>query len=272
MKTDAVFTSNAQSRTVQDRSRHPERPAAIIGPMRAREPLGAVHHGGALELSATGSRGSRGLSSPAGWIGLAGLLIAALLISLSAAHTEVLLPASLRQSLGGLAGAFGHVGLDIGLPGLIAAMVLMFVSYAVALRAAKHLSRRAVLVEHRGAQRARAGRAAAAVDGPVQLHRLRPAGRHLRRQPVPVRAERHLLRPPLSPGRRPVDPHAHRLRAAVHRAQLSAGRAEHRHQRLRLQGDRRAVVPRESWCSCGTPPSCAAWTPSRRSRSSGSTR
>ena len=114
--------------------------------MRAREPLGAVHHGGALELSATGPRGPRGLSSPAGWIGLAGLLIAALLISLSAAHTEVLLPASLRQSLGGLAGAFGHVGLDIGLPGLIAAMVLMFVSYAVALRAAKYLSRRAVLV------------------------------------------------------------------------------------------------------------------------------
>ena len=89
---------------------------------------------------------SRGISTPAGWVGLAGLLITALLISLSAAHTELLLPQSLRQSLGGLAGAFGHVGLDIGLPGLIAAMVLMFLSYAVALRAAKYLSRRAVLV------------------------------------------------------------------------------------------------------------------------------
>ena len=74
------------------------------------------------------------------------MLLAALLISLSAAHTQLLLPQSLRQSLGGLAGAFGHVGLDIGLPGLIAAMVLMFLSYTVALRAARFLTRRAVLV------------------------------------------------------------------------------------------------------------------------------
>jgi len=114
--------------------------------MRAREPLGATHHSGAFELSDGGRRGARGISTPAAWAGLAGLLIAALLISLSAAHTQLLLPQSLRQSLGGLAGAFGHVGLDIGLPGLIAAMVLMFLSYAVALRAARYLSRRAVLV------------------------------------------------------------------------------------------------------------------------------
>jgi hypothetical protein len=118
----------------------------MIGPMRAREPLGATHHSGAIELAATGSRRpSRGISSPAAWIGLGGLLATALLISLSAAHTELLLPQSLRQSLGGLAGAFGHVGLNIGLPGLTAALVLMFLSYAVALRAAKYLSRRAVL-------------------------------------------------------------------------------------------------------------------------------
>jgi Glycosyltransferase family 87 len=118
----------------------------MIDPMRAREPLGVTHHGGTLELTATGSRAPGRVSTPAGWIGLAGLLITALLISLSAAHTQLLLPQSLRQSLGGLAGAFGHVGLDIGLPGLIAALVLMFISYAVALRAAKYLSRRAVLV------------------------------------------------------------------------------------------------------------------------------
>jgi hypothetical protein len=114
--------------------------------MRAREPLGATHHSGALELTTTGARVSRGISTPAAWAGLAGLLIAALLITLSAAHTQLLLPQSLRRSLGGLAGAFGHVGLDIGLPGLIATMVLMFLSYAVALRAARYLSRRAVLL------------------------------------------------------------------------------------------------------------------------------
>src|SRR5947209_4004692 len=144
MKTDAVFTSNTQTRTVEDRSRHSASSGAMIGPMRPREPLGATHHSGTLELGARRPRVP--LSSPVGLIGLAGLLITALLISLSAAHTELLLPQSLRQSLGGLAGAFGHVGLDIGLPGLIAAMVLMFISYAVALRGAKHLSRRAVLV------------------------------------------------------------------------------------------------------------------------------
>jgi hypothetical protein len=118
----------------------------MIGPMRAREPLGVTHHGGTLELTAAAPRSPWGISTPAGWVGLGGLLITALLISLSAAHTELLLPQSLRQSLGGLAGAFGHVGLDIGLPGLIAALVVMFLSYAIALRAAKFLSRRAVLM------------------------------------------------------------------------------------------------------------------------------
>jgi alpha-1,6-mannosyltransferase len=116
--------------------------------MRAREPLGATHNGGTLGLHATTGRGARErLASPAGWVGLGGLLITALLISLSAAHTELLLPQSLHTSLslGGLAGAFGHVGLDIGLVGLTAALVLMFLSYALALRSAKDLSRRAVL-------------------------------------------------------------------------------------------------------------------------------
>src|SRR5205807_5046434 len=100
MKTDAVFTSEAESRSVAERSRHSARSADIIGPMRAREPLGAVRHGGALQLGATRTGVSGGLSSPAGLIGLAGLLITALLISLSAAHTELLLPQSLRQGLG----------------------------------------------------------------------------------------------------------------------------------------------------------------------------
>jgi hypothetical protein len=118
----------------------------MIGPMRAREPLGATHTGGTLGLHATTARATRErLASPAGWVGLGGLLITALLISLSAAHTELLLPQSLHTSLGGLAGAFGHVGLDIGLVGLTAALVLMFLSYALALRSAKDLSRRAVL-------------------------------------------------------------------------------------------------------------------------------
>jgi hypothetical protein len=113
--------------------------------MRAREPLGATQQGGAFELSATDS-GARGLSMPGGRVGLAGLLITGLLISLSAAHTELLLPQSLRPVPSWLAGAFGHVGLNIGLAGLIAALSLMFVSYALTLGKARQLSRRAVLM------------------------------------------------------------------------------------------------------------------------------
>ncbi len=114
--------------------------------MRAREPLGAVHHGGALELGAPDARPRDRLSSPAGLIALAGLLITGLMISLSAAHTERLLPQSLRPVKGWLGGAFRHVELNIGLVGLIVALALMFVFYALAMWASRRLSRRAVLI------------------------------------------------------------------------------------------------------------------------------
>lgn len=126
----------------------------MIGLMRVREPLGATHPGGNVELTVDrrGSaalgvdrRRSGALSSPRGRIGLAGLLSMGLLISLSAAHTEFLLPSSLRPVPGWLAGAFGAVGLDIGLPGLILALSLMFLSYALAVGSTKQLSVRAVL-------------------------------------------------------------------------------------------------------------------------------
>jgi hypothetical protein len=128
------------------RSGHSARSAAIIDGMIAGEPLGAVQQGGALALSAPDASEHRGFSSPRGRLGLAGLLLTGLLISLSAAHTELLLPTSLRPVPSWLAGAFGHVGLDIGLPGLIVALTLMFLSYALALGASKQLSRRAVLI------------------------------------------------------------------------------------------------------------------------------
>jgi alpha-1,6-mannosyltransferase len=146
MATDTVFTSSDESQGSSGLGRHSAHAAAIIEPMRAREPLGAMQQGGALQLSASGPNERDGLSSPGAWIGLGGLLVTGLVIALAAAHTELLLPQSLRPVPGWLAGAFGRIGLDIGLPGLTAALVLMFVSYAVALKAAKHLSRRAVLI------------------------------------------------------------------------------------------------------------------------------
>jgi alpha-1,6-mannosyltransferase len=113
--------------------------------MTVRDPLGATHPGVSLRLASVEGRCPNALASPRGRLGLAGLLLTALLISLSAAHTELLLPSSLRPVPNWLAGAFGHVGLDIGLPGLIVALSLMFLSYALAVGATKQLSRRAVL-------------------------------------------------------------------------------------------------------------------------------
>ena len=55
-----------------------------------------MQQGGTFELSATGAQERGGLSSPGAWIGLGGLLVTGLMIALAAAHTELLLPASLR--------------------------------------------------------------------------------------------------------------------------------------------------------------------------------
>jgi alpha-1,6-mannosyltransferase len=86
-----------------------------------------------------------------GWCGLAGLLLGASVIVVSAGRTNWLLPASMRflGSVGALpgwlAGVFGHSGIDLELGGLIAVLSLMFASYAMAVRAADQLSPRAVL-------------------------------------------------------------------------------------------------------------------------------
>jgi hypothetical protein len=152
MGTDTVFTPEAEIAAPAPRGRHSARAAAMIGPMRAHEPLGATQHGGTLQLSARDSGGGAGdgigISSPGAWIGLGGLLTTGLIIALAAAHTSLLLPASLRSlrpMSTWLFGAFTHVGLNIGLPGIIAVLVLMFLFYALTLRAVQHLSRRAVL-------------------------------------------------------------------------------------------------------------------------------
>jgi hypothetical protein len=94
------------------------------------------------------------LSDRLGWCGLAGLLLGASVIAVSAGRTTWLLPASeyLRflASVGALpgwlVGAFGRSGIDLELGGLIGVLSLMFVSYAVAIRAADQLSPRAVLI------------------------------------------------------------------------------------------------------------------------------
>jgi alpha-1,6-mannosyltransferase len=87
-----------------------------------------------------------------GWVsarwdrfGLGGLLVGAVVVAVSAGRTPWLLPASARPVPGWLAGVFGHSGIDLELGGLIAVSGLMFVSYAMAIRAAEHLSPRMLL-------------------------------------------------------------------------------------------------------------------------------
>jgi hypothetical protein len=120
--------------------------------MTATRPLGATPHGGAFELTSPKPR-LRGVSSARpGYLGLAGLLVTCLLLSLAAANSDLLLPASVRLLRlrlpvpEWLAGAFGGVGLHLGLFALIALFTLMFFSYALALRSVERLSGRAVLM------------------------------------------------------------------------------------------------------------------------------
>ena len=114
--------------------------------MSVHGPLGATDTG-AVQFRARASR----LSAPAlrdrvGPIGIAGLLVTTLLVALAAAHTDALLPESVRPIPPWLAGPFGSAALDIGSGGLIAVLVVMFASYVVAARAADRMSARTVLM------------------------------------------------------------------------------------------------------------------------------
>ena len=135
--------------------RKSRRSNVILSEMSVREPLGSTPHGGAFELTTPSMRPPRAQSarrapSPhRAWLGLAGLLLTGLVISVSAAQTSWLLPASVRPVLPvlpSLAGPFGGAGLNLRLGGCIAAFTLMFVSYVVVIRAADQISARAVLM------------------------------------------------------------------------------------------------------------------------------
>jgi hypothetical protein len=77
---------------------------------------------------------------------LLGLLVSGLVISLAAAHTDSLLPESVRPLPGWLAGPFGSAGLDLGVAGLIPVLSVMFVCYVVAVRTADRVSPMIVLM------------------------------------------------------------------------------------------------------------------------------
>ncbi len=115
--------------------------------MSIRTPLGATAESGAFEFSAPAlSERGAGSRALAGQLGLFGLLLTGLVITLGAANTDSLLPESVRPIPGWLAGPFGGSGLGLGVAPLIALLALMFACYAVVAGSAHRLSSRMVLM------------------------------------------------------------------------------------------------------------------------------
>lgn len=127
--------------------------------MSVQRPLGATETGtlrvagtetGTLRLAGRGVEArlppSPALRLRAGVLGLTGLLATTLLIALAAAHTDALLPETVRPLPGWLAGPFGSTGLGLGSGPLILVLVVMFASYVLTVHAAGRLSPRSILM------------------------------------------------------------------------------------------------------------------------------
>ena len=110
--------------------------------MSVNSPLGATQSG-AFELRAP-ALDARTVPSQSrlGLLGLAGLLVTGLLVAISAAGTDNLLPQSVRYDVAavGLQGWFGTPRIDLGGIGLTVVMAAMFASYLLAVRGAGRLS------------------------------------------------------------------------------------------------------------------------------------
>ncbi len=114
--------------------------------MSVHGPLGAADTGAVqIRTRAVGAR-LPALRERAGLFGITGLLLTTLLVAVGAAHTDSLLPESVRPVPQWLAGPFGSTGFGLGGWGLIGVLAIMFVSYAVATRASDRLSARTVLM------------------------------------------------------------------------------------------------------------------------------
>ena len=113
--------------------------------MSVRSPLGATPQHGTYELKAPRTARRVVIREPIGTLALAGLLAGGLLIALSAASTDALLPLSVRPIPTWLAGPFGGAGINLGGVGVMITLGMMFLFYVCAVHRSERLSPRAVL-------------------------------------------------------------------------------------------------------------------------------
>ena len=114
--------------------------------MSVQSPLGATPQQGGYDLQAERSARRIAVREPIGALALTGLLAGGLLIAISAASTDALLPLSVRPIPTWLAGPFGGAGINLGGLGVMTTLGSMFIFYVIAVRRSERLSPRAVLM------------------------------------------------------------------------------------------------------------------------------
>lgn len=114
--------------------------------MSVRSPLGATPQHGAYELESARTARRVLIRDPVGALAIAGLLAGGLLIALSAASTDALLPLSVRPIPTWLAGPFGGAGINLGGVGVMITLAAMFFFYLIAVHRSERLSPRTVLM------------------------------------------------------------------------------------------------------------------------------
>jgi Glycosyltransferase family 87 len=109
--------------------------------MSVNSPLGAARSG-AFGLRAPGLETRTASQSRLGLLALGGMLVSGLLVAISAAGTDKLLPSTVNAGIGavGLQGSFGTPGIDLGGIGLTVVIAAMLASYLLAVRSAGRLS------------------------------------------------------------------------------------------------------------------------------------
>lgn len=109
--------------------------------MSVNSPLGAMRSGG-FELRTPALETRTASQSRPGLVALAGILVTGLLVAISAAGTDKLLPSTVNAGVGtvGLQGSFGTPGIDLGSIGLTVVIAAMFGAYLMAVRSAGRLS------------------------------------------------------------------------------------------------------------------------------------